>query len=465
MGFYRSNKLYCPAVVVSRNPLPPGAPPPVESTLSYGVLQNRKALGSLSKPATYLKTLSAEFQTVPHRDDIMYMLRMPRLRNLPNSWINYHKGLLLHPQHYACALAYIVGEEIDPTDPEFCTQVNNKFKPTLRLSKKCIRVPQRMPDVYKLQFSSCFTCVGCRYWSHLQHQTNQCDWNNEPKNHKPRRKSKDNNESLFEPERNSVSSTAPLAPHTRPKPVVRAASLSDEESQTQTMSKLRASKPEPEPPKSQSIRFRIEESSDEEPCALSIKAIESSMIDAPASRLRAPDFEPPKRSSSRLHKFKSPDTVRDEIRDELASKTNDHQSTDRMEDWEFAPGRVQSTSSRESMFSLPFLLIKLTFAAIAFSSIYLTATQPITIADDIAFHRLRIPPGGMHTWTPVDNKLRYCEVISGKVELKMGGQQVAIGDGGMFIMRPGMGCVVENRTYGEAVLSCHTNANYSLTEE
>lgn len=123
-------------------------------------------------------------------------------------------------------------------------------------------------------------------------------------------------------------------------------------------------------------------------------------------------------------------------------------SMPRMEDWEFAPGRKVNDTTRET---------------IAFSAVYLTGSQPVTISDDISFNRLRIPPGGSNVWQIDDNNLRYCEIIKGKLEVKIGEtQSLTIGPGGMFIVRPGMTCTAENRRYEEAVLSCHTNANYSL---
>jgi hypothetical protein len=120
----------------------------------------------------------------------------------------------------------------------------------------------------------------------------------------------------------------------------------------------------------------------------------------------------------------------------------------RMEDWEFAPGRRVDDTTRET---------------IAFSAVYLTGSQPVTIADDISFNRLRIPPGGINVWKADDNSLRYCEIVKGKLEIKIGEtQSLTIGPGGVFIVRPGMACTAENRRYEEAILSCHTNANYSL---
>lgn len=108
------------------------------------------------------------------------------------------------------------------------------------------------------------------------------------------------------------------------------------------------------------------------------------------------------------------------------------------------------------------MFLTITSAAVAFSSVYLTSANPIAIAPDISLNRLRIPPGGHHPWQADDNSLRYCEVIAGKIEVKYPDTTLTIGPGGIFILRPGMSCSVENRLYVEAVLSCHTTSNYSL---
>ena len=91
---------------------------------------------------------------------------------------------------------------------------------------------------------------------------------------------------------------------------------------------------------------------------------------------------------------------------------------------------------------------------------YLTSPQPIIIADDISINHIRMPPGGSQHWSAEVDKLRYCEVNQVKVQLKSGGQSFAVGQGGVFVIRPGMACTAENRKYTEAVLSCHTNSNY-----
>jgi mannose-6-phosphate isomerase-like protein (cupin superfamily) len=84
------------------------------------------------------------------------------------------------------------------------------------------------------------------------------------------------------------------------------------------------------------------------------------------------------------------------------------------------------------------------------------------ISDDVRINRMYIRPGGTKRWPTEHNKLRYWEVIEGKLQVESGGQSLAVGEGGVFVIRPGMSCTAENRQYREAVLSCHTLENYSL---
>lgn len=75
---------------------------------------------------------------------------------------------------------------------------------------------------------------------------------------------------------------------------------------------------------------------------------------------------------------------------------------------------------------------------------------------------MSIRPGETHRWPTEHDKLQYWEVIKGRVQVKSGGRSLAVGPGGIFVIRPGMSCKAENRLYDDAVLSCHITSNYSL---
>lgn len=54
------------------------------------------------------------------------------------------------------------------------------------------------------------------------------------------------------------------------------------------------------------------------------------------------------------------------------------------------------------------------------------------------------------------DKMQLYSVASGKVHITTGGVSVALGPNGMFPVRGGERCVVENRLYSEATLHCTT---------
>lgn len=80
----------------------------------------------------------------------------------------------------------------------------------------------------------------------------------------------------------------------------------------------------------------------------------------------------------------------------------------------------------------------------------------------MSLNRLHVSPGRTHHWQKEDSTLRYCEVISGRLELRCEGRSSTLGPGAVLVIRPGMTCSIENRRYAEAVLSCHSYSDYSL---
>ncbi|OBS20130.1 hypothetical protein FPOA_11852 [Fusarium poae] len=184
-----------PAIVVSRHPLPPNAPPPVNPGLSVAATfqQGRAFREQLTKKTTrgqetpvfpptplvrssdvksFLHKHLSPDQTEHHREDIDFMLSLPRMRDLTKDWKQSHGGKTLDMSHYACALAYLTGRVVDGI--EKCRA--NLGRPTSRLSTPCIALPFGMPTAAKQAFSSLETCVGCRYWCILQRRSNACDW-------------------------------------------------------------------------------------------------------------------------------------------------------------------------------------------------------------------------------------------------------------------------------------------------
>lgn len=173
-----------PPVIVSCKPISSDAPPPRSPWIQAAPRDRTKPtigqspnLASHQLPETieYLHQILSNKQITHQRDDVKYMRHLPRLRDLPNAWLHHHQSERLDHRHYAAALAYLVGEEVFGEDK--CRQ--SETRATSRLSDKCIKLPASMPLEARNCFSKYPTCVGCRYWSHLQRRTNTCDWNHD----------------------------------------------------------------------------------------------------------------------------------------------------------------------------------------------------------------------------------------------------------------------------------------------
>jgi mannose-6-phosphate isomerase-like protein (cupin superfamily) len=73
-----------------------------------------------------------------------------------------------------------------------------------------------------------------------------------------------------------------------------------------------------------------------------------------------------------------------------------------------------------------------------------------------------LKPGSANHWTVEDDKLRTCSVASGKVRVTMNEKTFNLGPNGMFVVRPGQTCKVENRLYIDSVVHCTTIGDFSL---
>ncbi|CAJ0541255.1 Ff.00g079590.m01.CDS01 [Fusarium sp. VM40] len=385
-----------PGIVVSRNPLPPDAPPPVDPGLSTFasahqirmsravemVKKTTRLQGSTSQSPTppvlsdptiksYLHQYLSPAQRTHRREDITFMLALPRKRDLPESWKQIHRGGNLDVNHYACALAYLTGRVV--TGSEQC--IANTTRPSSRLSEHCIALPSSMPLSAKQAFSTLESCVGCRYWCHHQRRSNGCDWCPEPKRG-----------------RGTSGGSA------------------------------RSSSSEV----SQGTDIDIED-----------------VVEEPMEPVEP--VQEPKRAKRRSSIQNTQVTMR-EYSIGIAGRPSQAGVELEMEDWEVAPGRMKDILSEN----------------IAFSNSYLTSGQPVTVSEDISFNVIVLKPGSASHWKVEDDKLRTCSVAAGKVRVTMGEQTFQLGPNGMFVVRPGQACKVENRLYLDSVVHCTTIGDFSL---
>ncbi|RFU78219.1 hypothetical protein TARUN_4013 [Trichoderma arundinaceum] len=113
-----------------------------------------------------------------------------------------------------------------------------------------------------------------------------------------------------------------------------------------------------------------------------------------------------------------------------------------MEDWEIAPGTIMSERTNLN---------------IGFSNAYMSNQHPIRISPGVSFHTITLKPGHPHHWLKEANTTRSCAVASGKITVKMEGEQpFKLGKNGLVVIRPGESCTVSNRLYADAVLHCTT---------
>ncbi|KAK6212232.1 ribosomal protein L27 [Colletotrichum tabaci] len=115
-----------------------------------------------------------------------------------------------------------------------------------------------------------------------------------------------------------------------------------------------------------------------------------------------------------------------------------------MEDWEVAPGRLRDEQSESP-------------TNVAFSNSYLTTNQAVTVSEDISFNVIVIKPGDSYHWPEEADKVRICSIATGKLKVKLDNAEAFLmGLNGMFKLKPGMACTVENRLYVDSVVHVTT---------
>ncbi|KAF4975693.1 hypothetical protein FZEAL_7548 [Fusarium zealandicum] len=401
-----------PGIVVSKSPLPADAPPLADPGLSVFAMTHKRPtnivmmdnaerresarLHAVSGKDTpffeprvdmkeYLHSFLSPMQKTHQREDVTIMLGLSRKRELPEAWIQCHRGGNLDVNHYACALAFLSGREV--TGKEQC-MANSRYnsRPSARLSHPCISLIPGMPAVAKQAFSSVETCVGCRYWSHLQRRANGCDWSPDPKGGR------------------GVSNGS-----------VRSGSGSED--RPEAMEVDDKAQPENQPV---------------------VETVTETLPEPRRTRRPVPaqDILPEQ------------DIVKEQPVVDVVGRLEQMGGVElEMEEWEVAPGRMRDESSSENL---------------AYSNSYLTSGQPVTVSEDVSFNVLVVKPGSISHWNVEDEKLRTCSIAAGKVRVTTGDQTFQLGPNGMFVVRPGQTCKVENRLYLDSVVHCTTIGDFSL---
>lgn len=94
---------------------------------------------------------------------------------------------------------------------------------------------------------------------------------------------------------------------------------------------------------------------------------------------------------------------------------------------------------------------------VIFSTTYLSQGQAVAVAAGVAFQVITIKPGTMHTWRDMGYKQRICSVATGKVKVKMDGEETTVGPHGMFVVGPGTECTAMNLLYVDSIIHACVN--------
>ncbi|KID85717.1 Cupin, RmlC-type [Metarhizium guizhouense ARSEF 977] len=423
----------------------------------------------------YMAAVHSGFRTA-NRRDISRMLALPRKRDLPKEFLDKHTYTDLAAQTYACAVAYVVGDEVSGRSA--CHAATG---PLACLSKQCIVLPKSIqldPKIVRI-FTPHHRCVGCAYLALMTSAPDQCELRTEPSKAGSGDKVIPTSSGRPLPDVPILRSSQP-APQQEPQSSPMPSGQGTEQTLSRRpvrqsvlnrlqMDKDRAARPKSKSPTEQPGTQVNRPQTDKNQTARSQSKSPSEQPSAQLNRLQAdmdqatqPQILPTEQPGTQLNH-----TDKDQVaRSQSKSPTEQHSSTRlergilpikhhgqfgtpeyEMEDWEIAPGRVTNEDSSRN---------------IAYSGAFLTSSTPITISHDIDFNILTIRPGQIYNVPVQKGKIQVFSVASGKLKVTTGGKVVQLGPNGVFPVRPGEKCVIENRIYFEAVVHCTTVKDYEL---
>lgn len=469
MGEYKAKNGPSPAIVVSIGPCPSvpfqpvGKPPQQRKKRSLDASKHVDDMRPIKKPkitlvplpinvqqtdvVEYLHSFLSPKQHVPKRRDIAAMSRLPRRRLLPQSWIKYHGGKLLEKLHYSCALAYLTGDEVE--DSLACKR-HSRGKGA-KLSDVCVAMSSSLSEHIKTAFSRIPCCVACRYYIVKYRQGNDCLWSSQ----------------TWDSDLTGAAARGEMAT----KSIQEVIEIDDDEDDEE--------EEEEDDAGSGSEQGSITSEPDEIPESESMAETDvspgtDSSPAASADHTALSDLEPAKPLIDTRLRQGSQQSKGGLGRLPTAAPSmfpNVHQLSEvelEVEDWEFAPGRIVDEATNESKFRTckPYAVLggraNMVYKTdIIYSTGYLSTTQPVMISQDVGVNVIFIQPGTNHHWAADEDKIRSCSV-TGKVIVKIGDKAHKVGTNGVFIIRPGRSCTVENRLYVGAVIHCTTIQEPSL---
>ncbi|ROV90606.1 hypothetical protein VSDG_07434 [Cytospora chrysosperma] len=164
------------------------------------------------------------------------------------------------------------------------------------------------------------------------------------------------------------------------------------------------------------------------------------------STVTAPSAPPPRQSHSTASRGQPPSRKSTAARERAVDVAPDNiMEVVQLEEWEKAPGRIQSTTS-ESLDN------------IAFSRSYLSAGAGhaeggVRVCEEASFFARALRPGGTLRFASSGAARRLVSVAMGKLHVQLDGEPIfMLATHGLFKIRPGVGCVVANEACVTAVV-------------
>ncbi|KAL7795288.1 hypothetical protein V8C37DRAFT_373984 [Trichoderma ceciliae] len=386
---------------IPKRPKTTPVPLPIQAPLLPPVTPSQPLDPPLTNTLLYLHRFLSLDQQVPSRPDIVALSKYERVRNLPASWIDYYFDKALDPLHYACVLAYLVGTA-EEKNP--C----RKWKGVSRLSDPCVALPSTLPAEARAAFSGTETCIACQYQFCCYRTRNECEW--------AKRESSPGLDGKAEEVEAAAESQQKREPafESKYKIIV----LDDDGTDDDMVANIHSHAGLPPATRLRGRSSSSSSSSKREPQQVPIRN---------SYKKSSPPTSPAAQASAK-------------IAQKLASA--EVEEMEEMEDWEVAPGTIKDERTSTN---------------IGFSNAYMSDQHPITISPGVCFNVLILKPGHTYHWPEETNKVRNCSVGAGKVGVKMGsGQTFKLGPNGVVVIRPGQSCMVANRLYSDAVLHCTT---------
>ncbi|KAG7103222.1 hypothetical protein HYQ44_017310 [Verticillium longisporum] len=432
---YRNKGTSSPPIIITRNPLRPGAPPPAKPFVNERTrkraeeqMQMRKDTASVldrswartrqtstpksipalvesnlrSMAATSVQDRGGEFITdgsLKNEDLYVYLKRIlppgtlirrkqhvaeymqyPMLRKVPSWWSITTKNAE-SPATVASTLLYLTGR----LAPESCSAC-------VEAGYNCILPPVNASAALKQDAKGCGACWGR---SIIWHQRNAC---------------------LYLTKKGDRSLLAGAA-RKEASPIL---GEYPAESRRSTSRLAAGSDPESQPEQEQELESEVE------------------ISDGPPSA--APTTQA---DSSRKMQRHGPMPSRSAHDEGVGSGSSADVDELEMEDWEVAPGRIRDERGPAA-------------ENIAFSNSYLTTNQPISISADVSFNVVAVKPGCTTQWEAMEGRLRVCSVATGKLKVQMDGAEFQLGPNSMWKIRPGSKCLATNRLYTDAALHVTT---------